>query len=205
MAKVVKKSMSDKSVVSPKGYAMWCKVGKRIDDYEGKKKLVVNMYFDDDTEKKMKKLCDKYLADAKDADEFKDKKWRPGNDRCGYEMREIKVGGKNVEKALFKFWTNAMSEDEDGNAKKKILPIYSAEKKRTINPYETEIGNGSEIRVAFRPEAYWTSRDSNGISLYLNKMVVDKLVEYEGDSGFDEFGIDTGNDGFDDDDEDAPI
>ena len=205
MAKVIKKSMSEKAVVSPKGYALWCKVGKRIDEYEGKKKLVVNMYFDDETEKKMKKLCDKYLADAKESDEFKDKKWRPSNDRCGYEIRNIKVNGKDVEKALFKFWTNAMSEDEDGNMKKKVLPIYSAEKKMVINPYETEIGNGSEIRVSFRPEAYWTSRDSNGIALYLNKMVVDKLVVFDSTDSFDEFGIDTKNDGFDEDDEDMPI
>lgn len=204
MAKVIKKAMSEKAVVSPKGYALWCKVGKRLDEYEGKRKIVVNMYFDDDTEKKMKKLCDKYLADAKESDEFKDKKWRSGNDRCGYEIRDIKIDGKEVEKVLFKFWTNATTTDEDGNTKKKVLPIYSAEQKKTINPYDVEIGNGSEIRVSFRPEAYWTSRDSNGVSLYLNKMVVDKLVQYES-GGFDEFGIDTKDDGFDEDDEDMPI
>ena len=206
MAKVIKKAMSEKSLVSPKGYALWCKVGKRIDEYEGKKKLVVNMYFDDETEKKMKKLCDKYLADAKNSDEFQGKNWRPGNDRCGYEIREIKVDGEKKEKALFKFWTGATTTDDSGETRKKVLPIFSVEQNKKLNPYETEIGNGSEIRVSFRPEAYWTSRDSNGISLYLNKMVVDKLVTFSGDS-FDEFGIkmDDDNGDFGEDDEDVPI
>lgn len=205
MAKVIKKAMSAKSLVSPKGYALWAKVGKRIDEYEGKKKLVVNMYFDDETEAKMKKLCDKYLADAKKSEEFQGKNWRPGNDRCGYEIRNIKVDGEEKEKALFKFWTGATTTDDSGNTHKKVLPIFSVEQNKTINPYETEIGNGSEIRVSFRPEAYWTSRDSNGISLYLNKMVVDKLVTFSSD-GFSEFGIEAdSNNGFNDDEEDVPI
>lgn len=206
MAKVIKKAMSAKSLVSPKGYALWAKVGKRIDEYEGKKKLVVNMYFDDETEAKMKKLCDKYLADAKKSEEFKGKSWRPANDRCGYEIRNIKVDGEEKEKALFKFWTGATTTDEDGNEHKKVIPIFAVEQNKRLNPYDTEIGNGSEIRVSFRPEAYWTSRDSNGISLYLNKMVVDKLVAYNGDS-FDEFGIsvEENNDALDEDDDDLPF
>lgn len=210
MAKVIKKVMSEKSLVSPKGYALWVKVGKRVDEYEGKKKLVVNMYFDDATEAKMKKLCDKFLSDAKKSEEFKGKNWRPSNDRCGYEIRNIKVDGEEQEKALFKFWTGATVTDPDtGDVRKKVVPIYSVERKKKINPYEVEIGNGSEIRVAFRPEAYWTSRDSNGVSLYLNKMVVDKLVEYNGDSSFDEFGIkmdEDENEGFNSvEDEDIPF
>ena len=210
MAKVIKKVMSEKSLVSPKGYALWVKVGKRVDEYEGKKKLVVNMYFDDATEAKMKKLCDKFLSDAKKSEEFKGKNWRPSNDRCGYEIRNIKVNGEEQEKALFKFWTGATVTDPDTDeVRKKVVPIYSVERKKKINPYEVDIGNGSEIRVAFRPEAYWTSRDSNGVSLYLNKMVVDKLVEYGGDNSFDEFGISVDedeNEGFDsDEDEEVPF
>ena len=48
------------------------------------------------------------------------------------------------------------------------------------------------VRVKFTPSAYWMNKSSNGINLYLSKIVVDKWVKFGGgDDDFSEFGIGT--------------
>jgi len=55
-------------------------------------------------------------------------------------------------------------------------------------------GNGSEIRIQFTPTVYWMNAESNGINLYINRIVVDNLIEYQGESDFSDFDIEVAKD-----------
>ena len=182
MAKVISKTLT--SSVSPKGgKAMWCKINSRIDEYEGKRKYTVNIVFDDKkTEAAFKKYCDDTFAEAKELPEFADKKWRAGNDRCGYD--ELDDGTIS-----FKFQTTAFYTDKNtGEEVQRFIPMVNVKTKTKI-PHDVQISNGSEMRIAFTPSVYWMTKESNGMNLYINKVAVDKLIEYGGSDDFSEFGV----------------
>jgi hypothetical protein len=197
MAKVLMKSLT-KSVSPKGGKAMWCKINSRVDEYEGKKKYTVSVVFDDKkTEAAFKKYCDDTFAEAKELPEFADKRWRAGNDRCGYDEKD----DGTIE---FKFQTQAYTTDKNtGEEIKRHVPIVNTQTRKTI-PDTVSIGNGSEIRVAFTPSVYWMTKESNGMNLYINKVAVDKLIEYGGGNDFSEFGIEL-DDFAADDEEDIPV
>lgn len=182
MANVISKMYP--TMVSPMGgKAMWMKVNSTIDEYEGKKRYTVQVVFDDKTtEAKFKKVCDDLLAQAKAEPEFKDKKWRAGNDRCGY--KEMDDGSLQ-----FSFQTGAFYKDKDtGEEVQKFIPVLDARTRKKI-ANDVKFGNGTELRIAFSPMAYWMTRESNGLNLYMNKIVIDKLIEYGNTDDFSEFGI----------------
>lgn len=183
MANIISKRFE--SAITPGGgKAMYAKLNSRMDEYEGKRKYTVNLVFDDkDVEARMKKFCDDTLQRAKDSDEFKDKKWRTGDDlRCGYS--EAKDG-----KLHFRFQTGAFFRNkETGEEERRYIPIVDTKKKQKV-AHDVSIGNGSEMRISFSPTAYWMTKDSNGLNLYINKIAVDNLIEFGGRDDFSEFGI----------------
>lgn len=203
MAKVTMVRLSDKAQVSPAGgTAMYVKVNARIDEYEGKKKYSLNVIFKDKKkEAAFKKVCDDYLVQAKGLAEFDGKQWRKANDRCGYTENEDGT-------LSFHFQTQAFYTDkETGEEHQRFIPVLNAATKKKL-ANDVMIGNGSEVRVAFTPTAYWMTKESNGVNLYLSKMVVDKLIEFGGnDNDFSDFGIEMASDAddFADMDEDCPI
>ena len=71
--------------------------------------------------------------------------------------------------------------------------------------HDVSLGNGSEIRISFTPMAYWMTKDANGVNLYINKIAVDNLIEYNGSDDFSEFGIDSIEDDDTFSDEEVPI
>lgn len=182
MAKIIKKSFDNK--VTPKGLAKWVKVNSRYDEYEGKKKYTVTLRFPNkDDEARMKKFCDDTLAEAKKLSEFEGRTWRSGDDlRNGYTVNED--GSLD-----FKFQTAAFYTDKDtGELVQKFIPVFNVATQSKL-PHDVSIGDNSELRIAFMPMAYWMTKDSNGVNLYINKIVVDKLVEFGGSDDFSEFGI----------------
>lgn len=183
MANVITKRFE--SAITPVGgKAMYAKLNSRIDEYEGKRRYTVDLVFDDkETEARMKKYCDDTLQKAKESDEFKDRKWRTGDDlRCGYS--EFKDG-----KLHFRFQTGAFFTNRDtGEEERKYIPIVDVKKKKKV-PHDVSIGNGSELRISFQPMAYWMTKDSNGLNLYINKIAVDNLIEFGNSDDFSEFGI----------------
>lgn len=201
MANIISKSFN--AGVSPKGKAMWAKINSRIDEYEGKKKYSIDVIFDKDGEQKMLKVVNDALDEAKNSPEYSGKVWRNDTDRLSYHP-ETDKDGNETGSLVFHFQTKAfMTDRETGEEVQKIIPVFSNEEKRKLNKDES-IGNGSMVRVKFTPSAYWMNKSSNGINLYLSKIVVDKWVKFGGgDDDFSEFGIGT-DDAFLSD-EDIPI
>ena len=191
----------DTAITPAGGKAMFAKINSRVDEYEGKRRYVVDLVFDDkDAEARMKKFCDDTLAKAKEADEFKDKKWRTGDDlRGGYYLYE-KDG-----KLHFKFQSGAYFKDkETGEDVRRYIPMINTKTKKKVG-HDVSLGNGSEIRISFTPMAYWMTKDANGVNLYINKIAVDNLIEYNGSDDFSEFGIDSIEDDDTFSDEEVPI
>lgn len=201
MANIISKSFN--AGVSPKGKAMWAKINSRIDEYEGKKKYSIDVTFDHDGEQKMLKVINDALEEAKNSPEYSGKVWRNDTERLSYHP-ETDKDGNETGSLVFHFQTKAfMTDRETGEEVQKIIPVFSNEEKRKLNKDES-IGNGSMVRVKFTPSAYWMNKSSNGINLYLSKIVVDKWVKFGGgDDDFSEFGIGT-DDAFLSD-EDIPI
>lgn len=201
MANIISKSFN--AGVSPKGKAMWAKINSRIDEYEGKKKYSIDVIFDKDGEQKMLKVINDALDEAKNSPEYSGKVWRNDTDRLSYHP-ETDKDGNETGNLVFHFQTKAfMTDRETGEEVQKIIPVFSNEEKRKLNKDES-IGNGSVVRIKFTPSAYWMNKSSNGINLYLSKIVVDKWVKFGGgDDDFSEFGIGT-DDAFLSD-EDIPI
>lgn len=189
MANIISKSFN--AGVSPKGKAMWAKINSRIDEYEGKKKYSIDVIFDKDGEQKMLKVINDALDEAKNSPEYSGKVWRNDTDRLSYHP-ETDKDGNETGSLVFHFQTKAfMTDRETGEEVQKIIPVFSNEEKRKLNKDES-IGNGSMVRIKFTPSAYWMNKSSNGINLYLSKIVVDKWVKFGGgDDDFSEFGIGT--------------
>lgn len=183
----INKSMSEKPMVSPAGgIAHWVKVNTRYDEFEGKRKYKIAVSFDGETEAKFKAVCDKLLEAAENAPEFQGKKWS-ADATTGYKEQEDGT-------LYFMFQTTAFYNDKTtGEEVQKVIPCLNAATRKIIDK-DIAIGDGSEVRISFSPGAYWSSAKSNGLNLYLNKIVVDKLVEYNGGNNFDEFGITVADD-----------
>lgn len=196
---IINKKLSEKNLVTPMGTAKWVKVNTRYDEYEGKRKYMLDVFFEDKAvEAQMKKVCDDFLTQAKASKEFEGKKWRPGNDRCGYTEQDDGT-------LLFHFWTHAFYTDKQtGEEKQKFIPCYDVKANKPMDN-TVAIGDGSKVRVLYAPAGYWGSKDANGVSLYLVKLAVDDLVVYGGSNDFSEFGITNDAESFLGDDEEVPI
>lgn len=198
MANIINKSYSP--LVTPKGTAHWCKVNSAIDEYEGKRKYTVDLTFDKADEKKMVDAINKVYEEAKNSPEYAGKAWRDDTERLSYHP-EVDRDGNETGKLIFHFQTRAfMTDRETGEEVQKIVPVFSVEETRKLGK-DDAIGNGSIIRVKFTPSSYWMNKSSNGINLYISKIVVDKWVKFGGgDNDFSEFGIGTDDSFLSDDD-----
>ncbi|SFB10599.1 hypothetical protein [Selenomonas ruminantium] len=175
-------NLTEKPVVSFSGKAHWVKVNTRFDEFEGKRKYKLALSFDKETETKMKKICDDYLAAAKENEKFQGKKWS-ADATCGYKEQE------NGELYFF-FQTGAFYRDKQtGEEKQRFVPVVDTVRRIQLDK-DVAIGDGSMVRVLYQPSAYYASARANGINLYIVKLAVDKLIEYRGGAAdFSEFGI----------------
>lgn len=177
----VNKMMSDKLVASPQGTAYWSKVNTVVDDNNGKLNFQISVEFDADTEAKMKKYCNGLIEKAKAMPEFDGKKWR----NEPYMPYHTSDDGQT----LFKFKTAAFVKDRTtGEDVKKVIPVVDVKKNKRLD-VKTAIGNGSKVRIAFKPGVYWSTASSNGLNLYLESIAVDDLVKYGSGDDFSVFGI----------------
>ena len=164
-----------KKQITPIGESRFAKIGKRVDEYEGKRRYVINVTFGKGSpaEKKMKAACDKAFELAKADDAFKGKKWNP---MCQKGYEELEDGTLS-----FRFRTNA--EFTDYNTGEKItkkIPLFDKHGNK-YNSAEIEIGNGSKVQVSYDVGAYYSSSTVHGINLYLHGVMIHDLVEYNGD------------------------
>ena len=195
-------NLTEKPLVSLAGKAHWVKINTRYDEYEGKRKYKLALSFDKKDEVRMKKMCDDFLAAAKEHEKFQGKKWSV-DATCGYKVQE------NGE-LYFLFQTGAFYTDRmTGEEKQKVIPVVDTVRRVQLGK-DVAIGDGSVVRVLFQPSAYYASARANGINLYIMKIAVDKLIEYKGGAAdFSEFGIELAEDAAGDDfgmgDEEVPI
>ena len=174
MANTINRTLLYKQV-TPDGKARYAKLGKVIDEYEDKKRYVINVVFGKGTpaEKQMKERCDHYLELAKQDDAFKGKKWNP---MCNHGYEELDDGTLS-----FRFRTNAEFTDKF-TGEKQIKHIFLADEYgRKIDPMETEVGNGSVVQVGYDVGAYYGSSAIHGINLYLKGVMVKQLVQNDDD------------------------
>ena len=116
------------------------------------------------------------LEAAKNASEFKGKKWT--NARLG--SREDKNGD-----IVFKFKTKTSYTSKTGEVKQRTIPIFDAKG----NPIKGDIGHGSVCRVRFTVSPYHKSAVNCGLTLYLDAV---QCIEYKEPGGFNAsaFGFD---------------
>lgn len=159
-----------KQMITEEGTAVYPKVNKTVDVYDGKEVgYTIQLKFADKkkTENLIKQI-DQEFERGKKADEFNGKTW----------MKEPNVPYRVDEKTgdtLFKFSTKHL--DKEGN--RKTIPIVDSNE----NIIDVNLGHGSIVRVAFSPSVYHLSSKNNGIKLYLNAIQVIKLEEFGGSGG----------------------
>lgn len=158
-------------MVTPVGKALFSKVNSTFDEYKGKRKYMISLELDPASEKKLMADITAIYEDAQKSPEYKGKEWR-ARPRLGWKTN------KETKKTVFTFWTYAFDKDE----KQKTVSVFT-KFGQAIN--DKVIGNGSDIQVSFTPAVYYESEDGNGVSLYLNQILVHNLIEFGGSGGSD--------------------
>ena len=194
-------SLSKKSLVTPSGKVKWVKVNTRFDEMN--KKYTITVEFENkDDEARMKAFCDNMLAEAKTHPKYEGKTWS-ADATTGYKEGE---DGS----LLFTFKTNAFFPDKETHeVKQRYIDIADSHTKKMLG-HNVALASGSIVRIMFKPGAYWSSTRINGINLYLEKIAVDKLVEFKSNSDFSAFGFEIEDEenpmgAFDASDEEIPI
>lgn len=163
-------------IITPKGTAQYPKL-RSPEFFDGAEVgYTIQMAFNkEDTEKLLAKL-EEELEAAKNASEFKGKKWT--NARLG--SREDKNGD-----IVFKFKTKTSYTSKTGEVKQRTIPIFDAKG----NPIKGDIGHGSVCRVRFTVSPYHKSSVNCGLTLYLDAV---QCIEYKEPGGFNAsaFGFD---------------
>lgn len=178
MANTINKSIL-RNQKTPNGFARYAKLGKVIDEYEGKRRYSINLVFGkgSEEEKKMKELCDHYLELAKADPAFNGKKWNP---MCNHGYEELEDGTLS-----FRFRTNAEFKDRTtGKMIQKKIMMFS-DSGAVLDPMKTEVGNGSKVQVGYDVGAYYSSSTVHGVNLYLGAVVIRELVTVDNSFGFE--------------------
>jgi hypothetical protein len=188
---------------TPEGLAMWAKVNTVVDEFKGGRKYNIKLELPEKDEKEFIAKIEKTYKDFQALPENKGKLWRP-DDRKRLSFKPDKKSGK----IQFTFSTNAFYKDKDNKEQKKVISVRN---RYGQHIEDQAIGNGSLVKIGYLMKPYWENEDQNGIKLYLNEIIVKKLVEFGNSSLFDdefeEFDGETpttGNDDFPDDDDDFP-
>lgn len=171
-----------------KGIAQWPKL-KTPDSYNGNIIGYTIQVKPSDAEfKRVKKELQSILDASKNDKEFEGKGWLP---EPNLGILEDKEGN-----FLFKFKkVHEFKDKKTGDIVKTSVPIYD----KYGNPVDYDIGNGSEVVVAFSPRAYHMNKNNNGLSLRLDAVQVIELKTRA--MGADFFGFETSEGG---DEEQAP-
>ena len=168
--------MKMRKVTTPKGLVRFPHLVKP-EMYDGAEVgyTVILEFNKEDTDKMMKFLEDELEA-AKNAPEFKGKKWTHA--RLG--SKEDKNGN-----TIFKFKNSTTIKGRDGVIPR-VIPVFDA-KGKVFNA--ANLGNDSVAKVSFVVQPYHKSATNCGLSLYLQAVQVLKLVEYNNSASASNFGF----------------
>ena len=196
MAKKIISKTKGKAMTSPKGGALWTKIITPDTEYDRNGTYETSLVLDpnDDTVKdfiaNLENLLGEAVAEAKEnlAPEKAEKLeiFPIARDEVDADKNPT---GNIIVKAKLKA--------KDHEFKDQKVDVYDV-KGRKENAWDTDIGNGSTIKVKVFAFPYYMAKDNTvGVSMKLNKLQLINLVEYEGDG----FGDESGEEGFGDDEE----
>jgi len=188
--------MDYKKITTPAGKAFYAHLYKPA-VFEGEEKdFEVNLVFDDKYTEKLKAMIAAEFEKAKEAPEFKGKKWK--KPFFGYSEKdeddETYAGA-----TVFKFKMKPIGKNsKTGETFKRKVAVFDAKGKPIVG--ELPIGNKTIMKVCATICPYHKGAQAHGIGLYMEAVQIIELVEYTGTSqdasgfGFKE------EEGFDSDD-----
>lgn len=151
--------------ITIKGTAYWAHV-VTPETYDGKEiGYSIQVELDEERQKKLIKYLEQFWEENKP-----DGKMSPKVDP---NLPFIETDDGNIR---FKAKTKHEYKAQDGTMQQRYIPIFQAD--GTPLPKGTLIGNGSKVQVNVTPATYRVSQSSFGVTLYLNAVLVEELVEY---------------------------
>ena len=167
---IIMENNSYKTMVTPKGTAMWAYLDKPEEFNDSIVGYTITLVPSKEDADKLINQLEEVLEEAKQDERFKGRKWA-AEPLMGY--KEDADG--NI---VFKFKQKVSYVDKKGQTHKLGVHIFDAVG-NPMNPKATIIGNGSIIRVAFTPIPFNVNKNVNGVSLRLEAVQVLKLEEYK--------------------------
>lgn len=178
---------------TPRGKAMWAKVVQPDTKWNPDGEYSINLIFDG-SDDEVKELC----ADLEELVEETRKKEAEANPNAFKKLpdglplsaqpyKEVEdENGNDTGDVQFKFKMKAKIQMKDGSVYEP-KPVIVDSKAQPIKDPDFRIGNGSICRVQFEASPYcMPSTKTAGVSLRLHAVQVISLVEYGGDSDFEE-------------------
>lgn len=166
--------MSLEKVTTPRGSFNWATIsGKGKQDLNGRDIYTVDLVL---SEKEAAPFIGKL-------DEFWEAN-KPKNAKAPKSM-----GYKQLDDGSYSFTFKTATTYPSGDAK--TIEVYDAKARRT-DLGDKRIGNGSEGRVSGAMAIYDAGAAARGVTLYLDKVQITKLVEYQG--GGSSFAVDESGD-----------
>ena len=178
---------------TPRGKAMWAKVVQPDTKWVADGEYSINLVLDG-SDDEVKELCadleelveEKRKSEA-EANPAAYKKLPDGLPLSAQPFKEVEDdNGNETGELQFKFKMKAKIQLKDGSVYTPKPALFDA-KARPISDPDFRIGNGSICRVQFDASPYcMPSTKTAGVSLRLHAVQVLSLVEYGGDSDFEE-------------------
>ena len=168
-----------KTIVTPKGTAMWSHLDKPEIYKDKVVGYTITFVLSKADAEDLQKELESILEEAKKNPTFKGRVWSPAP-LMG--MKEDADG--NI---VFKFKKKTHYEDKQGVTHPLSVPVFDSVGNQ-MDP-AIVIGNGSIIKVAFKPVPFNNNRNINGLSLRLEAVQVLDLKEYGKGTGIDMYGF----------------
>lgn len=197
MANKVIQATKGKSLVTPKGSAMWVKILEPDFTYDTKGKYEAQIVCDPNDETVQKFVATLEKLNAAGLEEARENLKPPKNKSvAAREVVQPEIDKEGNETGMIVIKAKAPAEDYEGN--KVTIPVYDV-KGRKEEGFNKLIGNGSTIKMEVWAFPYHMANGNTvGVSLRLKKVQVIDLLEYGGNDGFTD---ESGEEGFGDTDE----
>ena len=156
---------------TPLAKAHYAKVNTIIDNYKDRKRYCINLLMDKETAAPLMKKCAEWEQMLKNDPSIKGQKWNP------VAYPDYNIGYKVMEDGTvdFRFRTDAFQKDlVTKELKQKHIIIF--DKYGKAMDKDVSIGDGSTVIVRFSVGGYYMNSANHGINLYLDIIMVDKLI-----------------------------
>ena len=149
-------------------------------EFEGQSTgFTVDVVFEPDEEKRLIKLAEETLQEGKNDPQFKGKKWtRPFLPNTKTEKDDEVFKGATK----FRFKKNDTYRDKSTGETKLSHPPAVFDMKGNPVTIDPNIGNGSLVRVAFKPQAYYASPTVHGVRFYMEAVQLVEVKPYDRDA-----------------------